>query len=64
MIEKIRNAPNFSITDAETIRQIALYHIKNPCEHEILDKINPMFQFAGLYPEVMNSFNILPDNKK
>jgi len=27
-------------------------------------KINPTFQFAGLYPEVMNSFNILPDNKK
>ena len=58
-IEEIRKLPNNSISDPETIRQIAL--LDNP---ELFDKIDDSFTYAGLYPEVMKSFNILPDKLK
>jgi hypothetical protein len=55
-IEKVKAAEDGSITDSETIRQIALSRDKS-----LFKKINPHFQFAGLYPEIMTSFNIKPD---
>ena len=57
-IEKIRQLPDGSVNDCETIRQIALTRDK-----ELSRKINPKFAYAGLYPEVMNLNNILPKKK-
>jgi hypothetical protein len=51
-IETLRKMPNGSVTDAETIRQIAIYSIDNPNDKEIIDKIDPRFQYAGLYPHI------------
>jgi hypothetical protein len=58
--DEIRNLPDNSITDPETIRQIALYGIKyndNSLDH----KIKKGFEFCGLYPHVMKTFNIMPE---
>ena len=49
-IDKIRKLPNGSITDAETIRQIAIYVIENPNDKDIVDRVNPHFTVYGLYP--------------
>ena len=58
-IEEIRQLPNGSVTDGETIRQIALYSIRNN-DNSLNNKIDRRFAYAGLYPEVMISFK-LPD---
>lgn len=58
-IEKIRQLPDDSVTDCETIRQIALYSIRNN-DNSLNNKIDRRFTYAGLYPEVMISFE-LPD---
>lgn len=63
-IEAIRKAENGSITDAETIRQISLYGIMNPGNNDLYDKINPLYQYAGLYPHVQQYHNILPEDIK
>ncbi len=42
-----------SITDAETIRQIALYSMKTG-DKTITKKIKKEFAVYGLYPEVIN----------
>jgi len=55
-IHEIRKSPDGSITDAETIRQIVLTRDKS-----LFDKIDMRFLYAGLYPEVMTSFNIIPE---
>jgi len=57
---EIVQLPDNSITDPETIRQIALYSIKyNDCS--LNNKVKKEFAFAGLYPNVMNIYNISPD---
>jgi hypothetical protein len=58
-IEDIKNAPDNSITDVETIRQIALWGIKNN-SNELDGKIKKGFEFAGLYPHVMTPYNLKP----
>lgn len=60
-IDQLYKTENFSISDAETIRKISLFMTRNRGHHALADKINPMFQYAGLYPEVMQSFDILPE---
>lgn len=54
--EKIKLLPDNSITDCEIIRQIALLHDKT-----LFVKIKSGFEYIGLYPEVMTSFNINPE---
>lgn len=51
-IEKIRKLSNGTIEDGETIRQIALYHLSNRGDNEIVNKINPKFYYYGLYPHL------------
>jgi hypothetical protein len=53
--EKIRVLPDNSVTDIETIRQIALSG-----DRTLFDKVKFGFEYAGLYPHVMTSFDILP----
>ena len=60
-LEEIAQAPDHSITDAETIRQIALHSLRNN-ELNFISKIDPRFRVYGLYPERMKAHNILPDN--
>lgn len=50
--EKIRQLSNDSITDPETIRQIALLG-----DRELIDKIKRGYEIYGLYPHVMNKFD-------
>lgn len=60
-VAKIAELPDNSITDAETIRQIALYCIKNPTS-TISTKIKSGYEVAGLYPHVIKTtYNIMPD---
>lgn len=63
-IDEIRKLPNGSIKDAETIRQIALWSIKNPNDNDLVYRIDPRFNVYGLYPEVIKSYNIKPDMSK
>lgn len=56
---EIRKLPNNSITDPEIIRQIAMLG-----EKDLFDKVKEEFEFCGLYPFVMNRFDILPDKLK
>jgi hypothetical protein len=58
-LDKVRNAEDFSITDPETIRQIALLHQKG---ENLFCKVNPRFAVHGLYPNVVERFeNIKPE---
>lgn len=59
--DKIRVLPDNSVTDVETIRQIALWAIKEN-DNSLNCKIKKEFYFAGLYPHVMKVHNILPDS--
>ena len=59
-IEKIRVLPDNSVTDIETIRQIALWSIKMN-DNSLNDKIRKEFHFAGLYPHVMKIHNEVPE---
>ena len=54
--EKIRMLPDNSVTDVETIRQIALSG-----DRSLFDKVKAGFEYAGLYPHVMTSFDIVPE---
>ena len=56
-IEEIRKLPDGSVTDGETIRQIALYCMRNN-DKELSWKIDRRFAYAGLYPEIMTSFEL------
>jgi hypothetical protein len=52
-LDEIRKLPPNSITDVETIRQIALSKDKS-----LFCKVKTGYEVFGLYPEVMNSFEI------
>jgi hypothetical protein len=60
-IEEIRKMPDGSVKDAETIRQIALYCIKNPNDKDISYKIHKPLSFLCLYPEIIMPYNINPE---
>jgi hypothetical protein len=62
-INKVRESPNHSIVDPETIRQIALWSIKNN-SNELNNKIKPGFKISGLYPYAIDFLNIIPDRVK
>ncbi len=49
--------PDNSITDSETIRQIALYSIKNN-DISLNYKIKKEFEFCGLYPHIMKTIKL------
>ena len=51
-IDSIRELEDHTIRDGDTIRAIALYHQSNPGDKAILDKIDPMCNYLGLYPHV------------
>lgn len=59
-IEAIRQMPNESITDVETIRQIGLYCVQNR-DVSLANKIDGRYEFAALYPNVELTHNITPD---
>lgn len=54
--EEILKMEDDSITDIETIRQIALLG-----DSTLFCKVKPGHTYAGLYPHVMKSFNISPE---
>lgn len=58
--DEIINLPDNSIIDCETIRQIALYGIKNN-DNSLNNKIKKGYEFCGLYPHVMEIYNIQPE---
>jgi hypothetical protein len=60
--DEIRKRDDNSITDTETIRQIALYANKTR-DFSLIRKIKNGYEFAGLYPEIMSTFNIKPEAK-
>lgn len=54
--DEILQYPDSSVTDSETIRQIALWGIKN--NSNILNsKISKQMEYAGLYPHVMRKIS-------
>ncbi len=53
---EIAKLPDNSISDSETIRQIALYSIKHH-DNSLNCKIQKGFEFAGLYPHVMEDLS-------
>ena len=60
------NGKIHSVSDCSTIQQIALFcqHNRNDYRKSVLlDMINPQYAFAGLYPHVMKTFDVLPDKK-
>lgn len=59
-IEKIKNSPDNSIKDFETIRQISLYGIKTG-DSSLYCKVYEPHSFAGLYPFVMKQFEKAPE---
>lgn len=59
-IEKIRNSPDNSIKDFETIRQISLYGIKTG-DNSLYCKVYEPHSFAGLYPFVMKKLEDSPE---
>lgn len=63
-IDKWYKTENFSMKDPNEIRRLSLFCTRNPGHKALHDKIHPMFQFAGLYPEIMTSFDIKPENKE
>jgi hypothetical protein len=52
-INELKNVPDNSITDAETIRQIALYSIKTG-DNTLNSKIKSEYEVCGLYPHIIN----------
>lgn len=49
-----------SVSDSNEIQQISLFCQQNKDDYRnpvLMDMINPMFAYAGLYPHVMKSFN-------
>lgn len=55
-MEELRHEPNDSITDPETIREIA-----KSGDNELYDKVKKGFEFCGLYPFEMKKINVLPN---
>lgn len=52
-LDEIRKMPDGSIMDVETIRQIALSKDKS-----LFSKVSTGYEVFGLYPEVMNVYEI------
>jgi len=50
-VNAIKSVPDNSVTDSETIRQIALYGIRTQ-DSSLYIKIKSGFEFAGLYPYI------------
>lgn len=53
-------------SDGIEIQQISLFCQQNRNDYRkpvLMDMINPMFAYAGLYPNIMKNFNIIPDDK-
>lgn len=61
--DKIRELPDDSVNDGETIRQIALYANKTH-DTSLLDKVKKGFEVAGLYPEIQRGYCIEPEKLK
>ena len=61
--EEIRSLPDNSISDAETIRQISLYGIKTG-DSSLYNKVREGYEVSGLYPHVIQSYNIKPEKIK
>lgn len=59
-IEKIKNVDDGSISDPETIRQIAYHGIYISKDENFYNKINPKFTHCGLYPH-MHYFGKVPE---
>lgn len=60
LIKKYRGKAH-SISDTEEIQQISLFCQQNRGDYRVkvlLDLINPMFSFAGLYPHIIDYRNI------
>lgn len=55
--DEIRLLEDKSISDAETIRQIALYSLKTN-DSSLNSKINPLYEYCGLYPHLHKPYNI------
>lgn len=65
-LRKFLNAEDNSIKDYETIRQIGLLscYVNDYTEEEkkvLYKKVYRPYSFVGLYPDVMKSFDIIPD---
>ncbi len=62
-IDNLLSMKDNSITDADTIRQISVYHIENNNDiaNKLLRKIDSRFQIAGLYPYEIKKYDIKPE---
>lgn len=70
-VEELLLVPDYSITDAETIRQIGLYSLLQNGSARLVEnakiltkKIKPSCMFAALYPHAQQSHDISPDTFK
>lgn len=59
-IDEIKQQPNNSITDADSIRKIAIYSIDED-DSSLFCKIKTGYDFLGLYPNDVKLLNIKPD---
>jgi hypothetical protein len=60
------NGEIHSCSDTDEIQQISLFCQQNPNDYRrpiLMDMINPMFAFSGLYPHIHKPINIKPDSK-
>lgn len=68
-IEELLKVDDNSITDYETIRQIGLLsctrnNVSTDDIRALNKKVKNEFQVYGLYPNVMKSFDIMPDKPR
>lgn len=61
-IEELLSLPDNSVDDCETIRQIALLSLDNTkstneIKNKLIDKIKMGYEYCGLYPHVLNSYD-------
>lgn len=61
-VKEIRKMPNNSITDPDTIREIAKHGIETG-DSSLDIKIKRGFEFCGLYPYDIKIINIKPEIK-
>lgn len=59
-LEAITNQDSNSITDAETIRKIALLSIDG--DSSLICKIKNEYSFCGLYPHIQQNYDIQADD--
>jgi len=66
LIEKY-NGKIHSCSNSKEIQQISLFCQQNRNDYRepvLMDMINPMFSFAGLYPHTHKTYDILPETYK